>query len=235
MTAARFPAAAPPFLAESSTTAAPGIQSRPADTENGGRWSGYVARGNFTLSWAEWFEPHYAGSGSCSTVGAFIWPGLGGFGISYLGQDGTAFGSTGIGNHQAWEEVLPQQPGVVPLNFSASAGDYMYAITQWSSGSYVGTVEDMTTGAYQSWSHAGNYPSSGETGEAIVEDPGGDGLANFQGLQFTDVYEDGHSMDQYSPNGVRSGLNSYNGGDELATAGNVGANGQFVDSWLRCK
>jgi len=233
MQAARFPAPAPPFLAESPITAA--LRTRPetspAGTAENDLWSGYLATGKFTLSSSEWFEPTYGNTPVCTKVGAFIWTGLGGYGIKDLGQDGTAFGSTGIGNHQAWEEALPQQQGVDPLNFSASPGDFMYAETGESSGDYDGVVEDETSQAYQPWSHAGSFPSSGETGEAIVEDPGGDGLVNTRGVQFSNAYEDGKSLNDYST----TKLDLYNGQDELADPGAIGSNGAFIDNWIRCK
>jgi hypothetical protein len=237
MAAARFPASAPPFLVESPIGAAPRAKASPADTEDGYNWSGYVARGAFTLSSAEWFEPTYGNTPACpNSVGAFIWTGLGGFGdVADLGQDGTAFGNTGIGDHQAWEEALPQQKGVVALNFSAGPADLMYAETGESSGDYDGVVEDESSGDYEPWSHKGTFPSSGETGEAIVEDPSGDGLVNTRSVVFNDVFEDEKSMNDYSPNGTRSGLNGYNGIDELDDAGDVGTDGDFTDTWIRCK
>lgn len=235
------PAPNPPFLVAGAASAGGGfVGAYPGSSAN---WSGYKANtGGFTFSYASWKEPTY-GRSRCSSNSAVVWTGIGGWnGNRYLGQDGTAHGAgndqPGGANHQMWEEVLPQQQTIQPLPVTGSAGDEMYANTDYngSAGRYTGTVGDITKNAYKNWQHAGTL--RGATGEAIVERPmyGNQlrDLSNFQTMHFTTAGENSTSMNNFSK-ANRTGLEmTDSAGTDMANVGNVGSQGTFPDTQHSC-
>jgi len=195
--------APPPFLAEvpvdkaAFTPRTGGEQSRTlAFSGCVSCWAGYVdqhaSHNNYTVASVQFTEPRI-GPSRCSNDGEFIWGGIGGYGVQQLGQDGTAWGSTGIGDHQAWTEVLPDQPGVVPVNLFATPGGSFLATTIWQGD--IGykqydwnLVNEATKRGISFFTSSTSY--NGSTVEAIVERPMGDNLANFGTIPFTKVQEE---------------------------------------------
>jgi hypothetical protein len=100
-------------------------------------WEGYGAiHGHaYTYVAAGWFEPDFLAT-SCSTTTWVQWTGIGGWNTGDLGQDGTAFGSTGIGQHQAWIETTTNGDfdGIIAVDLTAPVGTKVSAGTQWDSG-----------------------------------------------------------------------------------------------------
>lgn len=226
----------PPFLAEGNASADAAGSGTSSD------WSGYKAQpagGGISFSSASWVEPTYQPS-ACDNNSAVIWTGIGGWMTDPdLGQDGSAHGegndNPGGANHQMWEEALPQQKTLQPLPVTGSAGDEMYTNVSWDSGSYTGTVGDITTNKYKNWSHAGSF--SGISGEAIVERPkysnGLRSLSNFATMHFTNASENSKTLNNYPNPTALTMLDA--GGTTMATPAGLGSNGSFTDTQHSCK
>jgi hypothetical protein len=100
--------------------------------ESGPYWGGYVTSASaWTRAAAEYYEPKLGNTG-CSNPAVTFWSGIGGYGSSSLGQDGTASGVPGFPLHGAWFEVLPG--GMYPYanpDPTASAGTFVEAVTDY--------------------------------------------------------------------------------------------------------
>jgi Peptidase A4 family len=101
-----------------------------ADTETSGNWAGYVAQDYsgiqsdelFTEAGGSWNEVSIYSS-RCSTTSEVTWVGLGGWasGDLPLAQAGTGYGVPGMGSHQVWWELYPNN-NITPINFNTSPG-----------------------------------------------------------------------------------------------------------------
>lgn len=126
----------PPFLATSKMTNG---YSTPT-------WSGWVAglssSNSYTSAEIDYTEPTiYTDPSACSTNAESSWTGFGGLsttpGVNEpLAQDGTTAGTanSGIGQHQSWSEVLPQQGTEVPQAVYATVGEPFIAYTGYTGG-----------------------------------------------------------------------------------------------------
>lgn len=133
-------------------------------------WAGYVATNtNFTYAANTFTEP-IPRTPNCTGGALAIWAGLGGYnGDSNLAQNGTAQGSTGLGQDQAWYEILTAGP--MALNFYATRGpQFSVSTTHVNANTFqfffynAHTEEAMTVNVQN-----GNY--SGGSAEAILERP----------------------------------------------------------------
>lgn len=116
----------PPFLAETHVR---------ADTAANPYWAGCVVsntnQGTFYHAEAWYYEATFYGS-SCNTNYDVTWAGIGGWGTSYLGQDGTSHNLPGIKDHQAWWEVVPLN-FVTPVSLYGHSGYLFDASTSYNS------------------------------------------------------------------------------------------------------
>jgi hypothetical protein len=80
-------------------------------------WSGYVDHGHFVTAEGNYTEPSDHGT-YCPGNAAVFWTGIGGWNSGELAQDGTGINLQGLGQHQAWYEILPDT--LTPLNFYAT-------------------------------------------------------------------------------------------------------------------
>ncbi len=172
-----------------------------------------------------------------------FWVGIGGWGVNALGQAGTAIGNSGLGKHQAWTEVLPDQGATVAAPLYATEGQGFYTdVThlKYSDGSNEGFkfyLENIPTGnTYAPLTQSTHY--NGATAEAITEKNGSNDLANFDKAYYyyTDVQHSGsgYGIGTY-PNDK---IIMHNGttGDTLATPSSLSNSGQdFYVQQNHCK
>lgn len=222
----------PPFLAESHAS---------ADTVYYYNWSGYAvtgSRGNYTHAEAWYIEPTYYSS-ACSTNAEVTWAGLGGYNGSgdALGQDGTAHGVPGVGNHQAWWEIVPGY-NIVPVNFYGHNGDLFDASTRWLGNGYRFYLYDYGSGTTDAFD-VSSSTYSGDSAEAIAERPTINGsfsnLSNFGTMTFSETQANGIGMDQYSASGTRHGIHMIDtSGNDMADPSGIGSAGYFTDTQHSC-
>lgn len=224
----------PPFLAEVNVSAGNLQYSN---------WSGYVGLAStpsFTSTGGEWVEPSYGGTG-CSGTAAVLWSGIGGAAgtPNQIGQAGTAYGNTGINNHQAWSEVVPDQNSIVAQPLTMPSGDSITADVAWTGSTYQFNLYNDTTGQSVPGFNAGRAADySGVSVEDVVERPRlvSNGqltpLANFQTANFSkNTFNNGQFLDTYSN---LDSITMYNGSSELAHAGSIGSLGNFYDYHDNC-
>jgi hypothetical protein len=218
----------PPFLATVPVTA----------NATSNIWSGYKATaGGYANSTVTWTEPAL-GSSRCSNNSVVIWAGLGGWNVSTLAQDGTAENAPGIGQNQAWSEVLPAQTSIIPTNLYATVGQGFEAYVQYDSGTgstskFTFFMDNLYSGATQMFNVTANG-YSGATAEAIVERPTVGGvptnLSNYGTMTFNSAYIDGTAMNSQS----HTGIDMYDGSTLLAAANSIGSGGAFTDTQHSC-
>ncbi len=136
-------------------------------------WSGYEAYSSsstaYNLVEGQYNEPQ-ALSTPCAGNAATTWAGLGGDGSQDLAQDGTAINAPGLGQHQAWSEVLPDQPYSIAQPLSGHPGWRFYAEVNHISGGFHMYLYDSESGDGTAFTvHSNNY--SGKTADFIVERP----------------------------------------------------------------
>jgi hypothetical protein len=227
----------PAFLAEAHTSA--------SSSQN---WSGYLSgnasSGTYYSAEGYWNELQ-ALSTTCPGNTVLTWAGLGGWipsGSHYLGQDGTAVNVSGVGQHQAWYEIVPKNGAIVPVNLYAHAGYGFVALTFYHSQGYYefymydyysgqGTDFTVTTGDYD-----------GMTADFIVErGQSGSGytpLTNFSYLTYKDAWVNGNSsgngVGYYNPNNILMWAQPNGGGDLLAQPTGLTNNLLFTVTWENC-
>lgn len=103
-------------------------------------WSGYDATSASSTAYYKVYgrynEPSSNPTQACTNNAEVTWVGLGGIGSNSLAQDGTALHSPGIADHQAWSEVLPDEPALLPQPLYAHAGDSFTAEVSHASGQF---------------------------------------------------------------------------------------------------
>jgi hypothetical protein len=177
-------------------------------------WAGwlstYTGVGNTTYNLAEgeWDEMQ-ALSTPCTNPPntALTWAGIGGTnGSTQLFQDGTGVNVPGLGQHQGWSEILPEQSGYVAQSIYAHPGYRFYAEVN-GSGNY---DHFYMYDSYQqiSVSYSVYHPAwDGSTADFIVERAQLNGqpyytLTNFNYLNYRVALVNGTSSSNY--------LNNYN-------------------------
>lgn len=168
------------FEAPNSARALPGLSSF--------NWSGYVADGSFQGIQGEYNEPSLT---SCGSQDAEVdWVGLGGANTNDLVQIGTGWTNSDLNlsngiNHDAWYEVLPQQPYWQVLGLSTSPGDVIFAeVGHYSGGAFM-YISDNSTGNVVNFDVAvPNYDGTSAEwiGERPTVTPSGGGASNYTRL-----------------------------------------------------
>jgi hypothetical protein len=206
-----------------------GSEAGTASSEN---WSGYLNYSSYqqyTAATAIYPEPNP--SATCTKASEVTWAGLGGYNSHNLAQDGSAYAAPGLGNHQAWWEILPAGYVGVP-GYYATTGDYFEAETYYIDSK---KVEFWFYNSANNKSYGVEViTSSGldrSTADFIVERPRVKGyyvpLADF-GSQEIDGYTEYTQLSKY-PSNV---LSMYSKSTLLASPGALGAS--FIDSWYNC-
>ena len=233
------PAPPPPFLAESHAH---------MSTKFSENWAGYVVTGGpGTYNQAEvWYpEPTFYKS-SCASNADTTWAGIGGYHkkTTALGQDGTAHGIPGIGNHQAWWEVWPYN-FATPVNLSGHIGYTFDAFVAWhgtARGEYSFYMHDAKTGDEQAFREYFRH-YDGTSAEAITERPrmaNGQfwNLSNFKTLTISKSQANGHNLSSYPPHSppTRRGLWMVNAAltRYLAIPGAISSGGHFTVRQQHC-
>jgi Peptidase A4 family len=221
---ARF-ATPPPFLAE--VPAAMGISQPPPPLYVNAHFAGYetTGSGSYTAGSTLFTEPSLQPV-SCNSPAIAIWSGIGSTSSSF-GQDGTY--SLPYNNHNAFAEAWLAGAGsysyAVTL-FRASAYDSIRANVNYSSGTFSGTVTDVTTGVVNGWNSGGGYSGTPNTAEALLEQLTGYSMADFTNVPFS--YSQGNHTSLASlPHTVVT--NSPN-----TSVGGINGSGGFNVSWNHC-
>jgi len=225
--------AAIPLLGGSAGLASPSTASTAAPSSN---WSGYFdwnGKGTFTHSTGYFVEPSEH-TPICEKQGSFVWAGIGGWYNEHLGQDGTAQGATGIGNHQAWWEVLPESPeeGVKAImpELYGSPGHWFEADTQYKGGNeYSFYVYNYANGKA---GHAtGKGSPDANVNDFIVERPLGDSLFNFHSVAFQG-FTNGKAFAQNKTERITL-VNEK--GEVNASPTSISSKYAFTDNYYTCK
>jgi hypothetical protein len=221
----------PPFLAETHAH---------ADTVYFYNWAGYAvtgSSGSFHQAEAWYIEPTFYSS-SCSTNADVTWAGIGGYSGNVVGQDGTAHGVPGVGNHQAWWEVYPDN-NITPVALYGHIGYLFDASTYWNSnGYYVFYMYDYESGNYVSFRE---YITDRDTtsAEAITERPTINGslshLSNFKTMTISASQANGSGLNNWSGSGGRHGIHMIDtSGTDMADPSGIGSNGYFTVTQHHC-
>jgi hypothetical protein len=204
-------------------------------------WSGYVdygyrnGWGAVTSALGEYLEPYDHGT-SCSFNSAVFWSGIGGYGSTPLAQDGTGINTGGLGQHQAWWEIYPQVPTLVPINLYATVGQQFKAEVDWrGNNTFQFQMRDASSGAYTSFYETSNSGLDGATGEYIAERPSYSGT--LPGLTNFGTWNDVESWTNGSPqqNFASDVVNMFNGGTTLDATGTLAnSDGGFNVTFKNC-
>jgi hypothetical protein len=219
----------PPFIVESNAQ---------ADSVSSPNWSGYaVTGGSGSFTHAEsWFYVPTFYSSRCSSNSEVTWAGIGGYGNTGLGQDGTAHNVPGFADGQAWWEVWPDV-NMMPVQLGGHSGHEFDASTRRISGGYRFYMYDYYSGTTRTKDVSIN-DYAGNSAEAIAERPkiGSQlaNLSNFKTMVFARSEANGSGLNNWSSGGGRHGVHMYNGGTQLASPGDIGSDGYFTDTQLSC-
>jgi len=133
-------------------------------------WSGYAVTGSsFTQSLGSWVVPTVDCKVTPNTYASF-WVGLDGFNSDTVEQTGTDSDCNGVKpTYYAWYEFYPN-PSIIITSLTVSPGDIISAAVNYSSGQFVTTITDMTTG--KSFSKSGTVSGAERSSaEWIAEAP----------------------------------------------------------------
>lgn len=150
-----------------------GIPRATADnySSNWSGWSTYrrSTTPRYVRAYGRWKEPTFR-STNCSNHTEASWTGLGGYksGIP-LAQDGTAYNVSGMAPHEAWSEVLPDQPYMAPQpDLIATEGKPFTALVHRTNGSFLFFMKNQYSGKSLSYYVSSSHYNGG-TAEVIGE------------------------------------------------------------------
>ena len=169
---------APAFAASDGAT--------PATSSN---WAGYAAKnGSFTSVGGTWTVPAVGKTDTASAETA--WVGIGGVNSNDLIQSGTQAVTDASGDvtYEAWYELLPRYPHILPVTVSAN-DSVSVSIARQANGQWLISFRDNTSGS--SYQATVSYASSLSSAEWIVEQPsvrrGFIALDNFGSIVFSNA------------------------------------------------
>jgi hypothetical protein len=221
---ARF-ATPPRFLAEVPSALA--FSQPPPPLYANGRFAGYetTGTGSYTAGSTRFTEPSLHPE-SCTSPAIATWTGIGSSSSSF-GQDGTY--SLPNNNHNAFAEAWQAGAGTYTYAvtlFRASANDSIRANVNDNSGTFSGTVTDVTTGVVNGWNSGGGYTGTPNTAEALLEQLAGYSMANFTNLALSYSQGNGTSMASLPHTVLTDSPNT--------TVDAVNGSGGFNVSWTHC-
>jgi hypothetical protein len=216
--------------------------------EGSRNWSGYetTASQDYYLDVEVKYNEPQALTTSCTGNAEVTWAGLGGDTVFNpnnvdLGQAGTGINTPKLGQHQAWSEVLPTEPGIMPQPLFAHAG-YSFSVTvDWAGGPpyLFDLIDGYSNTELVYYDYASAY--AGYTAEAIAERPKvGSGpvpLTNFSYINFLSAgtHAVGSSNTLFGQFPHQSiDMYSNQTGNHLAHPGALTNNKAFTDTWLNC-
>lgn len=175
-------------------------------------WSGAIAIGGpgaITQSDAIYGEPNVYFASGCptSTQSAAFWTGIGGLNTVALAQNGTITTVGGM-QHQAWFELRPDEPSLIPIPMYATVGGGFLVNTYYAGNNTFGFgFYNYANGQFMSFVQTGvQNDYDGSTGENIAERPTFSGryLAalpdfGFVGFYQTDLNGQRANDDNYYP------------------------------------
>jgi len=156
--------------------------SETATTGLSNNWSGYIdwnGQGKFTHATGYFVEPKTTSACEKPKVSgrsaAYIWAGIGGWGGNKdLGQDGTAMHENGLGEDEAWYEILPAEKEPIALGIKATPGKFFTDDTNYANGEYKFYVYDFGSKKHM-YGH-GKGPIDANVNDFIVERAGKNNL-----------------------------------------------------------
>lgn len=174
-------------------------------------FAGYetTGSGSYTAGSTRYTEPGLQPV-SCNSPAIAIWSGIGSSSSSF-GQDGTY--------------SLPNSTYGVTL-FRAAAGDSIRANVNYSSGTFSGTVTDVTTGVVNGWNSGGGYSGTPNTAEALLEQLAGYSMADFTNVPVAYSQGNGTSIASLPHTVVTNSPNT--------SVGGINGSGGFNVSWNHC-
>jgi hypothetical protein len=184
-----------------------------ASTTSSLNWAGYVvtgASGSITTASGSWVQPAVTCPSSGNTYAAF-WVGIDGYSDSTVEQTGTlAECQSGTATYFAWYEFYPR-PSFEITTISVHAGDVMSASVQYTSGKFVVTITDVTTG--QTFSTSAKVNAQRTSAEWIAEAPSSGGsilpLADFGTASFGSDYTGVASTNYATISGTTGAIGSF--------------------------
>lgn len=221
------------------------VMGLPRAAATSASWSGYRAYSSSPTAYyfAEgiWNEPQ-ALSTPCPNNTALTWAGLGGWSTSRLAQAGTGINTPGLGQHQAWWEVLPDKPNLVAISgLYGRPGWGFAAFTSWHGGFYSMYLQDFYTNRYSSFDYYTNT-YDGTSADFIVERAQNNGvplpLTNFSYVTYRDAWVNsaGTGVGSFPNVEIEMWTNGNGTGDWLAYADALTNSGQsFVDHYIYCQ
>lgn len=209
---------------------------RAGDSPNWAGWSTSSTSNTFNTT-SVYSTPNDLGSSRCDPNSVLFWTGLGGWNSGNLAQDGWGQNTPGLGQLQAWTQVLPTQGTLVPQNLTATVGAFFYMYVHhggaqnnqfslFMQNDYTGaSVNPVVTDSHY----------DGTTAESIAERPTVNGsysnLSNFGTVPFNDASANGSVYPTYDDFPIYM----YNGSTELAVPSGIGSiDGSFVVKQLSC-
>src|SRR5262249_184533 len=119
---------------------------------------------------AWYYEPAIYHS-RCATSAERTWAGIGGWNTGRLAQDGTAHGEAGVGDHQAWWEILPARAFAV--NLHGHPGTLFDSSVRRITGGFRFFMYDYYTRMSVAFDKTGGANNSydGSSAEGIIERP----------------------------------------------------------------
>jgi hypothetical protein len=164
-------------------------------------WAGYAATtSNPRTYWlAEGYWNEVSLGSSCSGSTELTWAGVGGLIDTILAQDGTAVNVGGLGQHQAWWEIVTATQGsnVTPIpGVYAAAGYGFVALTEWLGSYYQFYVYSYYSGASSTFQvYNNNY--AGYSADFVMERGLSNGqytpLSNFYYLNYLQAWVNGNT------------------------------------------
>ncbi len=148
-----------------------------AGTANSLNWSGYAvtgSTGSVTDAKGSWIVPSIVGSCPSTNQYSSFWVGIDGFNSNTVEQTGTDSDcQNDAPTYYAWFEFYPH-PSFIISSLTIHPGDHVSAEAKYSSGKFVVSITDVTTG--QSFSTSSNVHSAQRSSaEWIAEAPSSSG------------------------------------------------------------
>jgi hypothetical protein len=196
-------------------------------------WAGIVNTSSgpspYQTSAAIWVEPTQQAT-ACRPSSAVYWNGLGGVRTDVLAQDGTAQGVPGLADDQAWFEVLPVEPGIIPIPIVATPGAAFLTGTQYQGSNTFGFFFYSYASGASAYYQATDSGYDGHTADYVAERLSG-GLLDFGQISFLTTLTNGIAANSYP----YEGYTMAEGADILAVPHNVQGPGGFQINWQACR
>ncbi len=227
-----------PAVEEGTDTTEP-LVSPPSGSANSQSkiWSGYFdwnGKGTYTHATGYYIEPKSTSSCEKPQVtepsASYIWAGIGGWYNQDLGQDGTSQHEEGLGEDEAWYEILPAQKHPKGLGIKAIPGKYVEADTHYESGEYKFYMHNLVPEGEAAYGH-GPGPIDANVNDFIIERPGKDNLLDFGNVTFQGFTNNKAFAENKTE---RLQMENRLGEVNAAPAGGISNKYEFLDAYKDC-